>query len=223
MIRRVRSPDEPGKRVEPLPKLVPLQSVLPALGKGDPNLAVPVGLNDLDREPMRAEFLAKGPHWIVIGPPVTGKSTVLRSLVLSLAHGYTPDQVAMVLVDPSALVVLFVAGSCWRAGRRTMDELILSASSGDQRRVTQSRSGQRRRAVRRRRRPTAGAQDHRGADVPRDGNRAVPRRGDPRRSWTCGGGLLRLGIAAHRHSPTCWRRPGAGSSTSTSRSGSWRC
>ena len=51
--------------MEPLPKLVPLQSVLPALGQGDPNIAVPVGLNDLDREPMRAEFLAKGPHWIV--------------------------------------------------------------------------------------------------------------------------------------------------------------
>ena len=95
------------KRVEPLPKLVPLQTVLPALGKGDPNLAVPVGLNDLDREPMRVDFLAKGPHWIVIGPPVTGKSTALRSLVLSLAHGYTPEQVALVLVDPSDTVRRF--------------------------------------------------------------------------------------------------------------------
>jgi len=95
------------KRVEPLPKLVPLQSVLPLLGQGDPNMAVPVGINDLDREPMRAEFLAKGPHWIVIGPPVTGKSTVLRSLVLSLAQGYTPEQVALVLVDPSDTVRRF--------------------------------------------------------------------------------------------------------------------
>ena len=68
---------------------------------------MPVGLNDLDREPMRAEFMAKGPHWIVIGPPVTGKSTVLRSLVLSLAHGYSPEQVAMVLVDPSDTVRRF--------------------------------------------------------------------------------------------------------------------
>ena len=95
------------KSVEPLPKLVTLQSVLPALGQGDPKLAVPVGLNDLDREPMRVEFLTKGPHWIVVGPPVTGKSTVLRSLVLSLAHSYTPDQVAMVLVDPSDTVRRF--------------------------------------------------------------------------------------------------------------------
>jgi S-DNA-T family DNA segregation ATPase FtsK/SpoIIIE len=95
------------KRVEPLPKLVPLQSVLPEFGKGRPNLGVPVGINDLDREPMRVEFMTKGPHWIVIGPPVTGKTTVLRSLVLSLAHSYTPDQVALVLVDPSDTVRRF--------------------------------------------------------------------------------------------------------------------
>ena len=95
------------KAVEPLPKLVPLQSILPPLGRGDPELAVPVGINDLDREPMRVQFKAKGPHWIVIGPPVTGKSTVLRSLVLSLARSYSPDQVAMVLIDPSDTVRRF--------------------------------------------------------------------------------------------------------------------
>ena len=48
-----------------------------------------------------AEFGAKGPHWIVMGPPVTGKTTVVRSLVLSLAQSYPPEKVAMVLVDPS--------------------------------------------------------------------------------------------------------------------------
>jgi GTPase SAR1 family protein len=95
------------KRVEPLPKVIPLQSVLPALGQGRPNLAVPIGLNDLDREPMLAEFVAKGPHWIVVGPPVTGKSTVLRSLVLSLAQSYSPEEVALILVDPSDTVRRF--------------------------------------------------------------------------------------------------------------------
>src|SRR3990172_559222 len=53
------------------------------------------------REPTVVEFKAKGPHWIVMGPPLTGKTTTLRSLVLSLAHSYSPQQVAMVLVDPS--------------------------------------------------------------------------------------------------------------------------
>jgi hypothetical protein len=89
------------KTVEPLAKLVPIAGLLPPMGAGLPNKAVPVGINDLDREPTLAEFGAKGPHWIVVGPPVTGKTTVLRSLVLSLAQSYPPDQVAMVLVDPS--------------------------------------------------------------------------------------------------------------------------
>jgi hypothetical protein len=62
---------------------------------------VPLGLNDLDREPTRLELSAKGPHWLVVGPPVTGKTTTLRSLVLALAHQYPPERVAMILIDPS--------------------------------------------------------------------------------------------------------------------------
>src|SRR3990172_5702647 len=40
-------------------------------------------------------------NWTVIGPPVSGKTTTLRPLVLALAHCYPPDRVAMILVDPS--------------------------------------------------------------------------------------------------------------------------
>jgi len=87
--------------VEPLAKMLDVASVLPALGAGDAALAVPLGVNDLDRETTRIEFGAKGPHWIVVGPPVSGKTTTLRSLVLALAHCYPPERVAMVLVDPS--------------------------------------------------------------------------------------------------------------------------
>ncbi|MEK7312095.1 MAG: FtsK/SpoIIIE domain-containing protein, partial [Chloroflexota bacterium] len=99
-----QSPQLKAKRarpVEPLTKLIDVASILPAIGAGSPARAVPVGINDLNREPAMIEFGAKGPHLIVIGPPVTGKSSMLRSLVLSLAHCYPPDRVAMVLVDPS--------------------------------------------------------------------------------------------------------------------------
>ena len=73
------------------------------------------------------------------------------------------------------------------------------------------------------RRPAAGARHHRRAHVPRDGRRAVPRRGDPRRPRRRERARprrrrIRLGPRA-----TPWRRRGAGSSTSTSRSGSSRC
>ncbi|MBI3362212.1 MAG: hypothetical protein HY023_14000, partial [Chloroflexi bacterium] len=87
--------------VEPLAKIVDLQAILPPMGQGSDLKAAPVGINDLDREPTLFEFQAKGPHLIIVGPPVTGKTTALRSLVLSLAHCYPPDRVAMVLIDPS--------------------------------------------------------------------------------------------------------------------------
>ncbi len=87
--------------VEPLSALIDLPRLLGPLGAGAPAKAVPLGLNDLDRQPISIEFGAKGPHWLVVGPPVTGKTTVLRSLVLSLAHHYSPEQVALVLVDAS--------------------------------------------------------------------------------------------------------------------------
>jgi S-DNA-T family DNA segregation ATPase FtsK/SpoIIIE len=87
--------------VEPLAALIDLPGVMGTLGSGAPAKAVPLGLNDLDRQPTLIEFGAKGPHWLVVGPPVTGKTTVLRSLVRALAHHDSPKQAALVLVDPS--------------------------------------------------------------------------------------------------------------------------
>lgn len=40
-----------------------------------------------------------GPHFAVVGPPLSGKTTVLYDLIFSLTHRYTPEQVAVVLVD----------------------------------------------------------------------------------------------------------------------------
>ena len=90
-----------AKTVTPLDKQIDLGDLLPALGAGPVKLQVPVGINDLDREPTFIEFTAKGPHLMVVGPPVTGKTTAIRTLVLALAHSYSPEQVAMIFVDPS--------------------------------------------------------------------------------------------------------------------------
>ncbi|MCU0496681.1 MAG: hypothetical protein MUF87_04930 [Anaerolineae bacterium] len=44
--------------------------------------------------------LGREPHFIVTGPPTSGKTNLLQTWILSLANRYTPQQVAMVLMDP---------------------------------------------------------------------------------------------------------------------------
>ncbi len=109
------------KPVEPLALMLDVAGLLPALGEGAEPLAAPLGINDLDRETTLIEFGAKGPNWIVVGPPVSGKTTTLRSLVLSLAHSYPPDRVAMVLVDPSDAARRFF--NFGAGGDNTLDRL----------------------------------------------------------------------------------------------------
>jgi len=114
---RVRRP----KPVEPLALMMDLAEVLPPMGEGADLLAAPIGINDLDREPTLVEFGAKGPNWMVVGPPVSGKTTTMRSLVLSLAHAYPPERVAMILVDPSDAARRFF--NFGAAGDNTLDRL----------------------------------------------------------------------------------------------------
>src|SRR5262249_55562551 len=89
-----------GKRpekIEVLRPIIPLKSILPEHG---PQKIQPIiGLEDLDLRPAALDLQLKGPHFLIIGPPLCGKTTTLRSWVMSLAHMYSPDQVAMVLID----------------------------------------------------------------------------------------------------------------------------
>ena len=61
-----------------------LQAVLGQLGSLQPALC------DLKR---------MGPHFAIVGPPLSGKTTLLYDWVFSLAERYTPQQVAMVFID----------------------------------------------------------------------------------------------------------------------------
>ncbi len=49
--------------------------------------------------PMRVDFLADGPHALVGGTTGSGKSELLRSMIVSMAAFYGPDRVTFVLVD----------------------------------------------------------------------------------------------------------------------------
>ncbi|NNJ09788.1 AAA family ATPase [Chloroflexales bacterium ZM16-3] len=52
-----------------------------------------------DLLPAKINLRRSGPHFTIIGPPLSGKTTTLRSWALNLADHYTPDAISMVLID----------------------------------------------------------------------------------------------------------------------------
>lgn len=66
--------------------------------KGKRAFPIPLGLK-LGNEPLHLDFIADGPHGLLIGQTGSGKSELLRSIIAALAVQYSPDQVNLVLVD----------------------------------------------------------------------------------------------------------------------------
>ncbi|MFE9282421.1 type VII secretion protein EccCa [Nocardiopsis alba] len=66
-------------------------------------LRVPIGMDDMGRPVIldlkESAQLGMGPHGLCVGATGSGKSEMLRTLVLALAAGHSPEQVSMVLVD----------------------------------------------------------------------------------------------------------------------------
>ncbi|MFD3684052.1 type VII secretion protein EccCa [Nocardiopsis sp. NPDC058631] len=100
--------------LEPLPELLTLDTVLADLGEGDdlegPGTEPPasemravLGLTDIPREqrvvPAEMDFTGAEGNVIVLGGPQSGKSTMLRTLVASLAWRYPPGRVGVYAID----------------------------------------------------------------------------------------------------------------------------
>lgn len=58
-----------------------------------------LGIDDRSLEPAIIDIERMGPHLTVIGQPFSGKTTTLRSLILSLAFNYSPDEFMLIMVD----------------------------------------------------------------------------------------------------------------------------
>jgi len=86
------------EKIDVLRPVVALRSILPAKPKGKAVEAI-LGIEDANLQPASFDLLARGPHFTIIGPPLSGKTTALRSWVLSMAEVYDPNRVMMVLVD----------------------------------------------------------------------------------------------------------------------------
>lgn len=95
-----------------LPSLITLSSIF----ERTEDSGVAIGLSDLDLNPMKIDLKSRGPHFTIVGPPLSGRTTVLRSWLLSLAGHNAPSEVAFVLVDFQQRFFRY-------GGNRSFDEL----------------------------------------------------------------------------------------------------
>jgi len=113
MVSAMAGQGPPAHRVwlPPLDTPPALDSLLPALGRGPRGLGtrdsgglrVPVGLIDRPYhqrwDPMVADFSSAAGHGVVAGAPQSGKSTLLRTVLLSLALTNTPHELTIFALD----------------------------------------------------------------------------------------------------------------------------
>lgn len=112
-------------------KLMPDLTVDPRLGLVSPSwraagrLRVPLGTKDLPLEQRREELVVDlsgaGGHLAVVGGPMTGKSTALRSLVMALSLVHTPIEVQFYVLDFGGGTFTSFEGGAHIAGVATRD------------------------------------------------------------------------------------------------------
>jgi S-DNA-T family DNA segregation ATPase FtsK/SpoIIIE len=85
----------PPEKIEILPAVVPLRSL-----EADPkSRATTIGLRDIDLSLAQIDLRNRGPHFTIIGPPLSGKTTTLRTWLIAKAHTSSVESVSFVLVD----------------------------------------------------------------------------------------------------------------------------
>ena len=74
-----------------------------------------MGIDDRNLSPLWLDLERQGPHMMIIGQPLSGKTTTLQTMLISMAYFYSPDTFAAVLVD--------LNGKLWRGSNRSLAEL----------------------------------------------------------------------------------------------------
>jgi hypothetical protein len=96
-------PDE----IETLPDMVPLIKIMDQAGKPHAKRVQAVVGQNINLHPALFNLKRMGPHFAVVGPPLSGKTTTLYSWVLSLTQRYSPEQIMIVLVDLQQRFIIY--------------------------------------------------------------------------------------------------------------------
>ncbi|MCA9892285.1 MAG: hypothetical protein KC615_04845 [Anaerolineae bacterium] len=108
-------------QIKELEERITLNSILDELTQEDKEAvrnqrpSIIVGRNDRDLLPMMLD-MADRQHFIISGPPASGKTSTLQTIVRSLAEAYTPEEVAILFVDYQERMVDY-------GGRSRLDHL----------------------------------------------------------------------------------------------------
>jgi S-DNA-T family DNA segregation ATPase FtsK/SpoIIIE len=100
--RRTRAPAPFRALLPPLPASVPLDRLPDYQTQAAPDTAVPFGLADVPDEQAQPAYhldLAASAHLMVAGGPQSGRTTLARALITSLATRFRPDQVHFYVVE----------------------------------------------------------------------------------------------------------------------------
>jgi type VII secretion protein EccCb len=107
---------EKPSTIETLPLRYSLENLLPEATLPEVRRVNAVmGIDDRSLEPALIDIERQGPHMMVIGQPFSGKTTTLRTMILSIAANYTPEEVTMVLIDYSRKL--------WKASETSLADL----------------------------------------------------------------------------------------------------
>ena len=93
-----------GQRTQPnrvriLPELMPLRSALEHAPAVQPRRIQSVLGQGGNLQPALVDLRQSGPHFLIVGPPLSGKTTTLQTWTLTLAARYAPDTARLVLID----------------------------------------------------------------------------------------------------------------------------
>ena len=75
-----------------------------------------IGVEDNKLKPFWIH-LRGNPNFILIGPPLSGRTTFLQTWMLSIAENYSPQEAAIVIIDPMQAFATYLGGN------RTLDQL----------------------------------------------------------------------------------------------------